>query len=544
MSASRRNYGCDEVRDADGIIPLELIARHAALLGIRPLCEHNPRSDEPISWQCTEGHTFAATWSQQQRRRKCPRCNPELSYCEKLTRALLAIYFPNGSWKKVREKGLDESNLELRLELDLVSDPYQITIECQSSLHDPKTPKLGFATKTTIAEIARRDQIKRELGTSVSRFSGYTHVEIWFELSEVRKLVRAADKAGTNPIAAIVNKFKWFFTKAGVTVSDRPLPTAEHLFAAFSDRDRIREELAEFSLTLDPGPWLGLGSVSVACDACGHRWTSTMSQLRRGASRGRNGCFECWRVVHLGNVAQLNADAWAAFKAQCDENSIEIVAVGVDGTADRVTLRNLVGGEIVDRDRHNVQDRLQRGLPIFNAHSEEYERRREKTKQKMLEYDRALAPFGIELVERDPIPTTARDESKKIKTNLLKIRYRACDHVLPVNIGTFIKRLENHGSRRPDGKPAYCEACHSENIALERTRWLHDLASTHGLELVGEGHVGADNKIKYRFKCPRDCGREYYEAVFSNLTSRQIACKGCRDWRESENRKPRQSGIC
>lgn len=40
------------------------------------------------------------------------------------------------------------------------------------------------------------------------------------------------------------------------------------------------------------------------------------------------------------------------------------------------------------------------------------------------------------------IPTTERDANKKIKTNLLKIRCLACDHVLPVNIGTFIKRLE------------------------------------------------------------------------------------------------------
>ncbi|MBY5700410.1 hypothetical protein [Rhizobium leguminosarum] len=445
----------------------------------------------------------------------------------------MAIYFPNGNWKKVREKGLDESNRELRLELDLVSDSYLITIECQSSLHDPNTPKLGFAAKTTIDEIARRDQIKRKLGKSKSRFAGYSHVEIWFELSAVRKLARAADRAGRNPIEAIVDEFKEFFAKAGVTVPDKPLPLAEQLFAAFSDRDRIREELAELSLTLDPGAWLGLGSVSVACDVCGHAWTSTMSQLRRGASRGRNGCFECWRGVHLGNVAQLNADTWAAFKTLCDENSIEIVAVAVGGSADRVTLQNLVDGQIVDRDRHNAQDRLQRGLPIFNAHAEEYEKRREKTKRKMLEYDQALSPFGIKLAETDPIPTSMRDENGNIKTNLLKIRYLACDHVLPVNIGTFIKRLEGHRSRKPDGKPAYCEECQSANVALERTKWLHDLASMHGLELVGEGYVGADNKNRYRFRCPRDCGSEHYEAAFSNLTKRGIACQGCRDWRNS-----------
>ncbi len=504
---------------------------------MRPLCSRDPGPDERISWQCTEGHTFESTWSRLRRRRKCPRCSPDLSYCEKLTRALLAIYFPDGEWRKVREKGLDESNLDLRLELDLVSDIYEVTIECQSSLHDPKMPKLGFATKTPVDEIARRDKIKRDLGKSNSRFAGYAHIEIWLELSAVRKLTWAADKAGMNPIEAIVDAFKGYFAKAGVSVPDKPLPEAEQLFAAFSDRDRIRDELAQLSLTLDPGPWLGLGSVSVKCDVCGNAWVSTMSQLRRGASRERNGCLECWRLVHLENVAQLKADAWTAFKTLCEKNSIEIVAAGVGSTADRVTLRDLTGGQILERDRHDVQDRLQRGLPIFNAHAEEYGKRRAKTEEQMLRYKAALSPFGITLAETEPVPTSKRDENGKIRVNRLRVRYLACDHVLAVNIGTFIKRLKAHGSRKPDGKPSYCQSCQSGNVGRARTELLHDLASRHGLELVGDGYIGAANEIKYRFKCHRNCGKEYYEAVFSNLTRSGIACQGCRDWRESEERQ-------
>lgn len=148
-------------RPADFKIPLSRLKQLAAVLGVKPLTNHDVAASDVINWRCSEAHEFLASWRDQQRRR-CPKC-PALSYGEKLARSLLNICFPNGNWRKIREKGLDPNNSDLRLEIDLLSDKYKIFVECQSSLHVADGHKQGLATRTPIDEIIRRDDLKRNL---------------------------------------------------------------------------------------------------------------------------------------------------------------------------------------------------------------------------------------------------------------------------------------------------------------------------------------------------------------------------------------------
>lgn len=506
-------------------ISLSDLIQMAAALGVMPLTDRDVTASEVINWRCSETHEFEASW-RQQRRRRCPLC-PALSYGEKLARALLEIYFPAGGWRKVRDKGFDPDNPGLRLEIDLVSDAYEITVECQSSLHVQSDPKQGFATKIPIEEMIRRDKIKRNLGSSHPRFANYKHVELWFELSDVKELVSKAVTGKLDPVKAIVDRFEQSLAEGGVMLPIRPLPLLDDLFSGFSEALRTREIVEEHGLFLLPSPWLGVSALPVRCGKCAHEWTSSLSQLRRGWSRGRTGCAKCWGIVFEELSTDRSDSGWDAFRELCGEHGFLLFGPTSGSGTIPVTVREISTGKEFEGRRHYIAERLLDGLPIIDAKRIEYEKRRSRVATTIARHRATLRAYGIQLLVGQDRPTTERDRFGNIHTNKFEVRYLACKHKGKVFLGPFIGKLAKQKSREADGMPGFCPRCRRAEIALEKTNWMIALAEKHCVTFLGPDYIDA-TRTKYGFSCRPGCVAKPYKAVFSNLEKNGIACRGCK----------------
>lgn len=517
----------------NGTIPLSDLIQMAAALGVVPLTNHDVTASEVINWRCSEMHEFEASW-RRQRRRRCPLC-PALSYGEKLARALLKIYFPYGGWRKLRDKGFDPDNPDLRLEIDLVSDAYQITVECQSSLHVQSDSKQGFATKIPFQEMARRDRIKRNLSSTHPRFAKYRHVELWFELSDVKELVSQARREKVDPVKAIVDRFERSLAESGVMLPTRQLPLLDELFSGFSEAQRTREIVKGHGLFLRPGPWLGVSALPVRCEKCGHEWTSSLSQLRRGWSRGRTGCAKCWGIVFDELSAVRSDSGWNAFRELCGEHGFQLLGPTSGPGTIPVKVREISTGHEFEGRRHYIAERLLDGLPIIDARRIEYEKRRSRVATTIAKHRATLRDYGIQLLGGQDRPTTERDRLGNIRTNKFEVRYLACKHKGKIFLGPFIGKLAKHKSREADGMPGFCSRCRRVEIARDKTNWMIALAEKHGVTFLGPDYIDA-TKTKYRFSCHPGCGAKPYGAVFSNLVKNGIACRGCKRIRKQNAR--------
>lgn len=512
-------------------IPLSTLIQQAAAIGFVPLTDRDVTASDTIGWRCSEGHEFKASW-REQRTRRCPEC-PALSYGERLARALFNYYFPRGNWHKVREKGLDPENPNLRLEIDLVSDRHRITVECQSSLHDPDAPKQGLATKTPIHEVVRRDELKRALSSTHSRFKDYRHVELWLELADASKIVKKALGEKIDPVEAIVGLFSGSLAESNVELPNRPLPGLGQLFSGFSEARRTSALLEENGLTLRASPWLGVSELPVKCKECGHDWTSSLSQLRRGWSRGRSGCGNCWGVV----LDQLSADrsdaGWVAFQELCADHGYALVGPASGPGNVEVRVQEKSTGRVAKGKRHYIAGRLLDGLIVIDAKRIEYEKRRGRVAETISRHRTYLGAYGIQLAMGQDRPTTSRGPDKQIRTNRFTIRYLGCEHIGKVPLGPFIQKLAKHKSRVADGLPALCPRCRREKIAREKTGRMVAQAAEYGVTFLGPSYINA-TKMRYRFSCLPGCEEGPYSAVFSNLEKNGVACRGCRRVRKRQ----------
>lgn len=521
-------------RRADYKIPLLRLKQLAAALGVEPRTNHDVTASDVISWRCSEAHEFLASWRDQQRRR-CPKC-PALSYGEKLARSLLNIYFPNGNWRKIREKGLDPNNRDLRLEIDLLSDAYEIFVECQSSLHVADGHKQGLATRTPINEIIRRDRVKRNLPFTHPRFENYRHVELWLELSEVRKIVTKAIDANIDPVEAIIDRFSQSLADGGVIFPDRPVPGLDELFSGFSDAQRAAEVLESRGLFLQAKPWLGVSFLAVRCGKCSHEWTSSLTQLRRGWSRDRSGCAMCWGAA-FGELRSTRSDeGWAAFRELCKEYGFLLVEPTSGRNNLPVKVREEATGQIFEGRRDRIAQRLLDGLPIIDARRIEYEKRGKRVAVTIARHRATLGTYGIVLTGGQDRPMTARDPAGEIRTNRFEIRYLGCPHKATVPLGPFLTKLKKHKSRKNDGIPGLCPRCRREKIAQEKTNWMTALAEEYGVSFLGPYYVDA-TKTRYKFSCLPGCTEaQPYKALISNLEKNGVACRGCNRIRRAKHK--------
>ncbi|MCD2184833.1 hypothetical protein [Rhizobium sp. GN54] len=522
----------EELRDRYAI-PLSVLVQKAAVIGFVPIIDRDVTASDVIGWRCSEGHEFQASW-REQRHRRCPDC-PALSYGERLARALFNYYLPEGKWHKVREKGFDPDNPDLRLEIDLVSDHHRITVECQSSLHDPDAPKQGLATKTPIDEIVRRDELKRALSSTHSRFKDYRHVELWLELAEVSKVVKRAVNERVDPIQEIVRIFFESLADSNVEVPGRPLPGFEELFSGFSEARRTSALLDENGLALRSGPWLGLTDLAVTCRSCGHDWRSSLSQLRRGWSRGRSGCANCWSIV-LDQLSAERSDAgWAAFQELCaDHGYVLLGPVSGPGNVE-VKVKEKSTGRVATGRRHYIAGRLLDGLVVVDAKRIEYDKRRDRVAETISKHRAFLEAYGIRLALGQDRPTTSRGPDKQIRTNRFTIQYLGCQHFAKVPLGPFVQKLARHKSRTADGSPGLCPRCRREKIAQEKTAKMVAQAAKYGVTFLGPSYINA-TKTRYKFSCLPDCEEGLYSATFSNLEKNGVACRGCKRIRKRQQK--------
>ncbi len=505
-------------------IPVSTLISKSAPLGIFPMINRDVTASDTISWRCSEGHEFSASW-RKQRNSRCPQC-PALSYGEKLARSLFDLYFPDGEWRKVRDIGFDPTNPGLRLEIDLVSDEHQITVECQSSLHDPNVSKQGLATKIPIDEMLRRDALKRNLHSTHDRFADFKHVELWLELAEVSKIVANAVSEGGDPVEVIVNRFANSLSDAGVALPVRPIPRLDELFSGFSEARRTAGILRERGLLLRPDVWLGVSALPVTCRTCMHEWTSSLSQLRRGWSRGRSGCAKCWGTAFDQLSASRSEAGWASFRELCLDNGYTLLRpTSGPGNVD-VSIRAEATGQTISGSRHYLAKRILDGLPIIDAKKVEYERRRAQVACTLDKYRMFLKTYGILLLPGQNRPTTYRDPLGNIRTNKFEVRYLGCGHRSKVHIGPFMQKLRKNKSRAPDGVSSLCPSCLREKISCEKTNLLIQRAAEYGVSFLGPRYIDA-TKTRYRFSCLPGCEEGPYKALISNIEKNGIACRGC-----------------